>query len=139
MSIFAFICPYQLLTLKKSDIWSTFFPSWSLWPIFLFHYYIGTFWYLVSKNFHFHPVIIHLERLLRCETVKICKIHRKLKYSESQDCFGNISPTKAQIFMKFYMVVNYYLVSLSLKFYIIKHSCTNAHKQVVHARTRDKT
>ena len=31
MSMFAFICPYQLLTFKKkSDI---FFPSWSLWPI----------------------------------------------------------------------------------------------------------
>ena len=39
-----------------------------------FHRYIGTF-YLVSKQFNDHPVIIHLERLLRCETVKIWKIH----------------------------------------------------------------
>ena len=27
-----------------------------------------------------------------------------------QYCFANISVTKAQIFMKFYVVVNYYLV-----------------------------
>ena len=33
MSFFAFNCLYQLLTLKKSDILSTFFLSWSLWPI----------------------------------------------------------------------------------------------------------
>ena len=38
-----------------------------------FHHYIGTFWYLVSKRFHDQPVIIHLERLLRCETVKYGK------------------------------------------------------------------
>ena len=87
------------------------------WDICPFHHYIGTFWYLVSKKFHDHPVIIHLERLLRCKTVKIWKIHWKLKYSESQYCFANISAMKARIFMKIFMVVNYYLVSLSLKFH----------------------
>ena len=40
-----------------------------------FHNYIGTFLYLVSKKFLDHPVIFHLEILLRCETVKIWKIH----------------------------------------------------------------
>ena len=39
--------------------------------------------------------------------------------------------------MKFYVVVNYYLVSLSFKFH--KNPCTNARAQVVNARTRDKT
>ena len=42
------------------------------WHFFLL---IGTFWYLVSKKFHNHSVIIHLVRNLRCETVKIWKIH----------------------------------------------------------------
>ena len=52
------------------------------------------------------------------------------KYIENQGlnkhqyCFANISGTKARIFMKFYVVVNYYLVSLSFKFY--KNPCTYA-------------
>ena len=69
--------------------------------------------------------------------MKIWKIHWKLKYSESQNCFANISATKVWIFMKFHMVVNYYLVSLSFKFH--KNSCTNARVRVINARTRDKT
>ena len=40
-----------------------------------FHHCIGTFLYLVSTKFFKHPVIINLERLLRCETVTISKIH----------------------------------------------------------------
>ena len=65
------------------------------------------------------------------------------KYIENQGlnkhqyCFANISGTKARILMKFYVVVNYYLVSLSFKFH--KNPCTNARAQVVNARTRDKT
>ena len=51
------------------------------------------------------------------ETVKIWKIHWKLKYSESRYCFANISATKARIFMKFYVVVHFYLMSLSFKFH----------------------
>ena len=39
----------------------------------IFFLLIGTFWYLVSKKFHNHSVIIHLVRNLRCETVKIWK------------------------------------------------------------------
>ena len=65
------------------------------------------------------------------------------KYIENQGlnkhqyCFANISGTKARILMKFYVVVNYYLVSLSFKNH--KNPCTNARQQVVNARTRDKT
>ena len=69
-----------------------------------------------------------------CEKVEITL---KLKFSESQYCFANISAMKAWIFIKFYMVVNYYLVSLSFKFH--KNLCTDARAQVVNARTRDKT
>ena len=38
--------------------------------------------------------------------------------------------------MKFYVVVNHYLVTLSLKFY--EDLCTNERAQVVNTRTRDK-
>ena len=88
--------------------------------------YPSPFWYLVSKKIHNHSVIIHLVRLLRCKTVKIWKIHWKLKYSESQYCFAHISPMEAQIFM------NVYLVSLSFKFY--EDPCINANIRVVNAR-----
>ena len=49
-----------------------------------------------------------------------------------QYCFANISITKARIFMIFYVVVNYYLVSLSLKFH--EDSCIDARTNVVNAR-----
>ena len=49
--------------------------------------------------------------------MNVAKIHRKLMITESQFYFTNISATKARIFMKFYVVVNYYLMSLSFKFY----------------------
>ena len=39
--------------------------------------------------------------------------------------------------MKFYVVVNYYLVSLSFKFH--EDPDSNARARVVNARTRDKT
>ena len=120
---------YQIPTLtRKQSVslkWSHLLP------------YPSPFWYLVSKKIHNHSVIIHLVRLLRCETVKIWKIHWKLKYSESQYCFANISAMEARIFMKFYMVVNYYLVNLSFKFY--EDPSTNARARVVNARTRDKS
>ena len=61
---------------------------------------VGPFWYLVSKKFYHHSVIFHFERLLRCETVKIWKIHWKLMIFKTQDCFANISSTIAPIFMK---------------------------------------
>ena len=60
------------------------------------------------------------------------------KYIENQGlnkhqyCFANISPTQALIIMKFCVVVNYYLVSLSLKFH--KDSCINARARAVNAR-----
>ena len=115
---------YELIAqAKKQPI------SWDTCP---FHHYIGTFWYLVSKKFHNHSVTIHLVRLLRCETVKIWKIHWKLMFSKSQYCFANISTTEAWILMKFYMVVNWYLVSLSIKFH--EDPCINAHVRVVNVR-----
>ena len=58
-------------------------------------------------------------------------------YSESQHCFANISATEARIFMKLYMVINYYLMSVSFKFH--EDPCTNARARAVNARTRDKT
>ena len=44
---------------------------------------------------------------------------------------------EARIFMKFYVVVNYYLVSLSSKFH--EDPDSNASARVVNPRTRDKT
>ena len=38
--------------------------------------------------------------------------------------------------MKFYVVINYYLVSIRLKFH--EDLCTNARTRVVNAGTRDK-
>ena len=67
--------------------------------------------------------------------INVARIHRKLMITESQFYFANISTTKSQIFMKFYEVVNYYLVSLSFKFY--EDPCINARAIVVNARTRD--
>ena len=71
------------------------------------------------------------------ETVKIWKIHWKSKYSESQYYFANISATKARIFMKFFVVVNFYLVNLSFKFH--KDPCINVCEQVVNASICDIT
>ena len=51
--------------------------------------------------------------------------------------FVNISATKAQIFMKFYVVVIYYLVIICIKFH--SDLCINARARVVNARNRDKT
>ena len=78
-------------------------------------------------------MIIHLERLWSCKAVKIWILHWKLKFSESQYCFPNISVTKARIFMKFYMVVNWYLVSLCVKFH--EDLCINARARGVNTRT----
>ena len=78
---------------KKTSIWVKLVQGvsgslWKCWSLLLrlesnllaqtgdiFFLFIGTFWYLVSKKFHNHSVIIHLVRNLRCETVKIWKIH----------------------------------------------------------------
>ena len=47
-----------------------------------------------------------------------------LGLNKCQNCFANISATKARIFMKFYVVVKYYLVSLSFQFH--EDLCINA-------------
>ena len=93
---------------------------------------IGPFWDLVSKKIHNHSVIIHFWRLWRCIIAEISKIHWKSKIEKHQYYFANISATKARIFMKFYVVVNYYLVGLYFKFH--KDSCINARARVVNTR-----
>ena len=113
--------------MQHSSKWNFFWMSYVF-----FHHYTGTFWHLVSKKIHDHPVIIHLERLLRCKTVKLWKIHWKLKYSESQYCFANISAMKARIIIQIFVVVKYYLVSLSFKFH--EDSFINACARVANAR-----
>ena len=55
----------------------------------LYHQKQNCFWFLVSKQFHNHSVIIHHLRLFRCLNVKVRKIHEKLMFSESQYCFVN--------------------------------------------------
>ena len=98
---------------------------------------IGPFWDLVSKKFHKHSVIIHLWRLWSCIIAEISKIHWKSRIKKHQYCFENISATKAQIFMKFYVVVIYYLVIICIKFH--SDLCINARARVVNASTRNKT
>ena len=92
---------------------------------------------MISQKFHNHSVIIHLGRLLRCINVKIWKMPWKLRFSESQYCFANISATETQIFMKFYVVFKYYLVSLSFKFH--GDLCTYVRARVINAHTCDET
>ena len=86
--VFSSATGWSIMTVKKYELIAQAKKK----PINLvirpFHHYIGTFWYLVSKKCDDHPVIIHLEILLRCETVQIWKIHWKLKYSESRYCFA---------------------------------------------------
>ena len=81
-----------------------------------------------QKN-HNYSAIIHLWRLQRCIIGEIWKIHWKSMIKRYQYCFANISATKARIFMKFYVVVNCYLVSLSFIFH--EDSCINARSRVV--------
>ena len=69
--------------------------------------------------------------------MNVAKIHRKIMITESQFYFANISATKARIFMKFYVVVYYYLVNLCVKFH--DDPCINARARVVNARTLDKS
>ena len=87
---------------------------------------------LISKKFHNISVIIHLGRLLGCVIAEISKIHWKSMIKKHQNCFANISATKAQISMISYMVVNYYLVRLSFIFH--EDPCINARAQVVNTR-----
>ena len=58
-------------------------------------------------------------------------------FSESQYCFANISATEARIFMKFYVVVNLYLVSLNFKFH--EDPFVNARPRGGNVRIRDIT
>ena len=80
---------------------------------------------------------LYLGRLLRHINVKVWKMPWKLKFSESQYYFANIYTMEARIFMKFYVVVNYYLVNLSLKFH--KDPCKTARARVLNAHTCDIT
>ena len=66
--------------------------------------------------------------------MNVAKIHRKLMITESQFYYANISATKAQIFMKFYVVVKYYIVILSFKFH--DNLCINVRARAVNVRAR---
>ena len=66
--------------------------------------------------------------------MNVAKIHRKLLITESQFYFANISAPEARIFMKFYVVINYYLRNLSFKFH--KDRCINMGARVVNLRAR---
>ena len=70
-----YITGWSIMTVKEYELIAQAKKQPISLDICPFHHCIGTFWYLVSKKFHDHPVIIHLERLLRCETVNIWKIH----------------------------------------------------------------
>ena len=94
---------------------------------------IGPFWDLVSKKFHNHSVIIHLWRLRRCIIAEILKNTLKSMIKKHQYCFA----TEAQIIMKFYVVVSYYLLSIYIKFH--DDLCINTRARVVNARNRNKT
>ena len=61
--------------------------------------------------------------------VKVWKIPFKLKFSECQYCFANISAIDTRIFIESYVVVNFYHVSLNFKFN--EDPWINAHTQVV--------
>ena len=63
------------MTVKKYELFAQAKKKPISLVIHPFHHCIGTFGYLVSKKFDDHPVIIHLEILLRCKTVHIWKIH----------------------------------------------------------------
>ena len=76
------------------------------------------FWCMISKKCHNHSVVIHLWRLRRCIIEEIWKIHWKSTIKKHQYCFANISAMKAKIFLKFYKVVNFYLVTLCFKFHL---------------------
>ena len=67
--------------------------------------------------------------------MNVAKIHRKLMSTESQFYFANISTKKARILMKFYVVVNYYLVSLTFEFH--DDPCINARAKVITVRAQD--
>ena len=79
------------------------------------------------------PIKIINRRKKKFFLLNVAKMHRKLLSTESQFYFANISATEARIFMKFYMVVNYYIVNLSFKFH--KDQFKNARLRVVNART----
>ena len=66
--------------------------------------------------------------------IKAC--WRFYKRAKSGMCKLN-QPSNVWIFMKFYMVVNYYLVSLSFNFH--ENLCANVRVRVVNVRTQDKT
>ena len=59
------------------------------------------------------------------------------KTFEVHECESMENALKIEVFRKFYVVVNYYLVSLSFQFHEDPNS--NARARVVNARTRDKT
>ena len=97
---------------------------------------IRTFWYIVSKNSNRFNVTFTDWWIGGLVFWIFVKIHWLLGLNKRQYCFVNISATKAGIFMKFNVEINYYLVNLIFKLH--EHPCTNSRTRVVKARTRDK-
>ena len=104
------------------------------WKRCIFSNMVITFWNCVlkkSKEFH---VFFKFGWNLRLKLWKYGKLKENHESNKCQYFFANISPTKARIFLKFYLVVNYYLVCLTLECH--EDLCTNVRARVVNARTR---
>ena len=89
------------------------------------------FWGILTIFQYFHKSLMVGEGTLMLKLWKYAKCVENYGLNICQYCFANISATKAQISMKFYMVVNYYRVSLSFKFH--EDPCINARTRVVNA------
>ena len=71
---------------------------------------------------------------MRCITVDICKIHWKWMISKSQDCFANISLTKAPFLMKFQTYIHKIVKHIHKIFH--KDPCTHAQTRGLNMRAR---
>ena len=94
-------------------------------------------YYLVSLNIKFleDPCINARTRVVNARAHVLLGVCAFTTHSRALN--ANISTTKAQIFIKFYVVVNYELVIICIKFH--SDLCINARAQVVNAGNRDKT
>ena len=84
----------------------------------------------ISFKYHEDPCINARARVVNARAHVLLRVRAFKTHLRALN--ANISATEARIFMKIYVVVNYYLVSLSFKFY--EDPCINAHVPVVNAR-----
>ena len=95
------------------------------------------FWYMISKKCHNHSVIIHIWGLWRCKTVKICKIHWKLRSKQRPVLFCKFLHKKRLDLCE--IIFGGQLLSCLLKFKVSWRSFTNVCTRVINADTCDKT